>query len=149
MYRWFIEWPFTYSWGILKGTSCTQLYIRRPLVYGYALDNTATDSISHVPWVYQETPLGYLIYLRKALWPSCLDPYTENNIWGDYYACTLEVYREWHRLDNPSERPGFWNPPVILSLLVLTYSLSREVFWCVFSRFLDPRLDRSCTRWLS
>ena len=38
-----------------------------------------------------------------------LEPYTENNIQGDYYACTLEVYHEWHLLDNPGERPDFLN----------------------------------------
>ena len=69
-----------------------------PLVDGCALDNTTTDLSSHVSCVYQETPLGYLIYLRKALWLSRLDPYTENNIRGDYYARTLEVYHEWHLL---------------------------------------------------
>ena len=95
----------------VKGTSCTWLYIERPLVYGYALDNTTTNSSSHIPWVYRETPLGYLIYLRKSLWSSCLEPYTKNSIQGDYYACTLEVYREWHLLDNPSERPDFLKSP--------------------------------------
>ena len=77
-----------------------------PLVYGYALDNTTTDLSSHVPCVYRETPLGYLIYLRKSLWPSFLEPYTENNIRGDYYARTLVVYHELQLLDNPDERPN-------------------------------------------
>ena len=53
------------------------------------------------------TPLGYHVHLRKTLCPYYVEQYTENNIWGDYFACTLEVYREWHRLDNPSERTDF------------------------------------------
>ena len=85
---------------------------------GCALDSTTTDLSSHVPRLYQETPLGYLIYLRKALWPSCLEPYTENNIRGDYYACSLEIYREWHLLDNPGERLNYLNSSYHLSLLV-------------------------------
>ena len=76
---------------------------------GYALDNTTTDLSSHVPCVCRETPLGYLIHLRKSLWSSFLEPYTENKIQGDYYARTLEVYREWHLLDNPSERLDYLN----------------------------------------
>ena len=68
---------------------------------GCALDNTTTDLISHVPCVYQETPLGYPVHMRKTLWPYCLEKYTENNIQGDYYARTLEVYREWRLLNNP------------------------------------------------
>ena len=86
--------------------------------YAYALGITTTDLSSHVPCVYRETPLGYLIYLRKALWPYFLDPYTENNIWGDYYAHILVVYREWHLLDNPGERPDYLNSSCHLSLLV-------------------------------
>ena len=76
---------------------------------GCALDNITTDLSSHIPCVYRETPLGYLIYLRKTLWPSCLEPYTKKSIQGDYYACTLEVYHEWHLLDNLGERPDFLN----------------------------------------
>ena len=68
-------------------------------------DNTTTNLSSHVPCVYQETPLGYLVHMRKTLWTSCLEQYTENNIQGDYYTRTLVVYRELHLLDNPSERP--------------------------------------------
>ena len=97
---------------------CTQLYIKRPLVNGYALDNTTTDLSSHVPCVYWETPLGYLIHLRKSLCPSCLEPYTENNIQRDYYARTLEVYHEWHLLDNPGERLDYLNSSCHLSVLV-------------------------------
>ena len=48
--------------------------------------------------------------MRKALWSSCLDPYTENSIQGDYYARALEVYREWHFIDTPGERPDVLNP---------------------------------------
>ena len=92
-----------------KVLSCTQLYIGRPLVNGCALDITTIDLSSHVPCVYRETPLGYLIYLRKSLWSSYLEPYTENSIQGDYYTRTLEVYREWNLLDNPGERPDFLN----------------------------------------
>ena len=94
------------------------MYIGRPLVNGCALDNTTTDLSSHVPCVYRETPLGYLIYLRKSLWPSFLEPYTENIIWGDYYTRTLVVYRELHLLDNPGERPTILKPPYHLRLLV-------------------------------
>ena len=142
--RWYIEHPFTYPWGVKKGTSCNRLYIGRPLVYGYALDNTTTNLISHVPWVYWETPLGYLIHLRKSLWPSCSEPYTKNNIQGDYYTRTLEVYHEWHLVDNPGERPDYLNPSCHFKFACLTYSLSREIF-CVFSSFSYHRLDRSCT----
>ena len=70
---------------------------------GCALDITTTDLNSHVPCVYWETPLGCLIYLRKALWLSCLEPYTENKIWGYYYACALEVYHDLHLLDGPTD----------------------------------------------
>ena len=115
--------------GISNDLSHTlDVYIRRPLVYGYALDNTTTDLSSHVPCVYRETPLGYLIYLRKALWPSCLDPYTKNSIWGDYYTCTHEVYHEWYLLDNPGERPDYLNLSCHFKFACLTYSLSREMF---------------------
>ena len=148
MYHQHIKRPFMYPWVISKCTSCTRLYIRRPLVYGYALYNTTTDSSSHIPWVYRETPLGYLIHLRKSLWPSCLEPYTENNIWGDYYARTLEVYHEWHLLTILVRDLTFWIPPIILSVPVSTYSLCREIFG-VFSRSLDPRSDRNYTNWLS
>ena len=99
---------------------------------GYALNNTTTDLSSHVPCVYQETPLGYLIYLRKALWSSCLEPYNENNILGDYYTRTLEVYREWHLLDNSGERPDYLKSSYHFKCACLTYSLCREMFWCVF-----------------
>ena len=85
---------------------------------GCALDITTTDLSSHVPCVYRETPLGYLIFLRKSLWLSCLEPYTKNNIQGDYYARTLVVYHEWHLLDNPSERPDYLNSSCHLSSLV-------------------------------
>ena len=54
--------------------------------------------------------LGYPIHLRKALWPSCVEQYTENNIQGDYYAGNLVVYHELHLLDNPGERPVILNP---------------------------------------
>ena len=100
----------------------------------YALDNTTTDLSSHVPCVYQETPVGYLIYLRKALWPSCLEPYTKKNIQGDYYAHTLEVYHEWHLLDNPGQRPEYLNPSCHFKFACSTYSLSREIYG-VFSSF--------------
>ena len=70
-----------------------------------ALDITTTDLSSYVPWVYRETPLGYPVHLRKNLWPSCVEKYTEKSIHGDYYAGTLVVYRELHLLDNPGERP--------------------------------------------
>ena len=83
-----------------------------------------------LPCVYRETPLGYLIHMRKDLWPSFLEPYTENNIRGDYYACTLEEYREWHLLDNPD----YLNPSCHFKFACLTYSLSREIFG-VFSSF--------------
>ena len=86
-------------------------------MYGYALDNT-TDSISHVPLVYWETPLGSLIHLRKSLWMSFLEPYTENNIRGDYYARTLDLYHELHLLANLGERPTILNPSYHLRLLV-------------------------------
>ena len=85
---------------------------------GYALDSTTTDLISHVPCVYRETPLGYLIHPRKALWPTWLEPYTENNIWEDYYTHTLEVYHEWHLLDNLGERPDYMISSYHLSLLI-------------------------------
>ena len=130
-YHWYIEQPFTYPWGILKGTSRTWLYIGRPLVYGYGLDSTTINLSSHVPWVYRETPLGYLIYLRKSLWTSCVEQYTKNNILGDYYARNLVVYRALHLLDNPGERPTIWAHPVIL-IYLLAYSLSRRKFFGVF-----------------
>ena len=85
---------------------------------GCALDNTTTDLSSHVPCVYQETPLGYPDHLIKKLWSSCVDQYTENNIQGDYYAHTHEVYRELHLLDNPGERPTIMNLSYNLSLFV-------------------------------
>ena len=72
---------------------------------GCALDITTTDLNSNIPCVYRETPLGYLVHLRKTLWSSCLEKYTENRILGDYYTCTLVVYHELHLLDNPGERP--------------------------------------------
>ena len=71
---------------------------------GCALDNTTIDLSFHVPCVYRENPLGYLDHLRKSLWPSCVEQYTENNIQGDYYARTLVVYRELHLLENHGER---------------------------------------------
>ena len=68
--------------GISNGLSHTlEVYRKvlhgRPLVYGYTLENTTTDLSSHVLCVYRETPLGYLIHLRKSLWSSFLEPYTE------------------------------------------------------------------------
>ena len=72
---------------------------------GCALDNNTIDLSSHLPCIYQETPLGYPIYMRKSLWSSCVDKYAENNIQGDYYARTLVVYCELHLLENPGERP--------------------------------------------
>ena len=101
------------------------------------LENTTTNLSSHVPCVYRETPLGYLIYLRKSLWSSYLEPYTKNNIRKDYYACTLEVYHEWHILDNPSERYDYLNPSFHFKFACLTYILSREIFG-VFSCFETP-----------
>ena len=86
-----------------KVLSRTRLYIGRPLVNNCALDNTTTNLSSHVPCVYQETPLGFLVQLRKTIWLSCLEKYTKNNIWGDYYACTSVVYHKLHLLDNPGE----------------------------------------------
>ena len=99
---------------------------------GCALDNTTTDLSTHLPCVYRETTLGYLIHMRKALWLSYLEPYTKNNIRGDYYAHTLEVYREWHLLGNPSERLDYLNPSCHLKFACLTYSLSREIFGVFF-----------------
>ena len=83
-----------------------------------ALDNTTTDLSSHVPCVYRETPLGYPDHLRKSIWPSYVEQYTENNIQRDYYACTPEVYRELHLLYNLGERSAIMNPSYHLSLLV-------------------------------
>ena len=72
--------------------------------------------------------------MRKSLWSSCLEPYTEKNIQGYYYARTLEVYHEWHLLDNPGERLDFLNPSCHFKFACLTYILSREIFG-VFSSF--------------
>ena len=58
---------------------------------GCALDNTTTDLRSHVPCVYWETLLGFLVQLRKTLWPSCLEKYIEKKNRGDYYARTLSI----------------------------------------------------------
>ena len=88
-----------------------------------ALDNATTDLSSHVPHVYWETLLGLLFQLRKTLWSSCLEKYTENRIQGDYYAHTPEVYCELHLLDNPSERPTILNLSYHLRLLVTFSSI--------------------------
>ena len=82
-----------------------------------ALDITTTNLSSHVPYVYWETPLRFLIQPRKTLWPSCLEKYTKNDIQGDYYARVLEVYRELHLLDSLGERPTILNPSYHLRLL--------------------------------
>ena len=65
---------------------------------------------------------------------SCLEPYTENSIRGDYYAHTLEVYHEWHLLDNPGEKFDFLNSSYHFKFACLAYSLSREISG-VFSSF--------------
>ena len=85
---------------------------------GYALDSTTTNLRSHVPCVYWETPLGFLVQLRKTLWSSYLEQYIENNIQGDYYTHALEVYHKFHVLNNPGERQTILNPSYHLRLLV-------------------------------
>ena len=134
----YIERYFTYS-IVYQKASCEWLCIR----------NTTTDLSSHVPCIYRETPLGYLIHLRKSLWPSCLEPYTKNNIHGDYYTRTLKVYHKWNLPDNPSERPDYLNSSYHFKCACLTYTLCREICFGVFSSFSDPRLDRNYTNWLS
>ena len=62
-----------------------------PFVDGFLLNNTTTNLSSHIPCIYRETLLGFLVQLRKTLWPSCLEQYTEKNTQGDYYACTLSI----------------------------------------------------------
>ena len=88
----------------IESTSRTRLYIGRPLVNGCALDSTTTDLSSHVSCVYRETLLGFLIQLRKTLWPSSLEKYIKKSTRGDYYARTLSISGDPTRIPCPSEK---------------------------------------------
>ena len=107
---------------VYQKAPCVRLCIRQ---HYYQFELPRTLSLSGDP-----TRIPY--HLIKSLCPSCLEPYTKKNIQGDYYACTLEVYREWHLLNNLGERPDYLNSSYHFKFACLTYNLSREIFWCVF-----------------
>ena len=133
-YHRYIERPFTYPWGILKGTSCTWLYIRRPLVINCALENTTTDLNSHIPCLYREALLWYLRPSKKIPFGHLVGAiHQEQNLgrllctchqgsrvfrWGmiDPPCCFLllrpVVYYELQKLENPSEELTYSSPLV-------------------------------------
>ena len=117
----YIERYFTYS-IIYRKASCVWLCIRRHY-YWFELPRTLSISgdPTRIPYPSEKIPLAVLFGAIHRKQHS-----------GRLLCTYPRGIREWHLLENPSERPEFWTPPVILSLLVLTYSLCREVFLCVF-----------------
>ena len=153
-YRQYIERPFTYPWGIFKGTSHTWLYIGGSLSNDCALDNTTMDLISHVPCVYWETLLGFLYHLRKSLWSSCWSNIVRTTLRDQLRTCCLvsgvfrwgmvdpphrvllldpTVYRKLWQLNNPSERPAIFNSSCHLSMLAALACIG--LFVCFFLLF--------------
>ena len=140
-YHRYIERPFTYPWGISKGTSRTWLYIGGPLSNGCALDNTTMDLSSHVPCVYREALLGFMRPYDKNPFGHLIGAiHREQHLGRLLRTCHLgsqlfrwgtvdpprrvllldpAVYCELRQLENPSERSTIFNPSCHLSLLAL------------------------------